>query len=186
MNQKIISKDPIIYEYDSVFDLKICNEIIEISKPGLVDSTTLDLAKTQYRNSSSVDFVTGEIPQVDYVINSLISLSRYTHDDYDPAQVTCYSEGGEYLPHFDSYQRLNKDSMQRTTTYIVYLNDGFIGGETYFPKIDMEVLPKAGKVLMIRNCFENSEHTHPYSLHQSKKIKSGYKYILTIWAKDKF
>lgn len=68
--------------------------------------------------------------------------------------------------HFDAiYEKAN-----RYLVYLWYLNDVDEGGETRFPKLDFEVRPKAGRLLMFP----------PYWMYQHEGVapRSGDKYIV--------
>ena len=56
---------------------------------------------------------------------------------------------------------------------ILYLNDNFEGGETYFEYFDLKVKPEIGKTLIWP-----AEWTHA---HKGEVLRSGVKYIVTGW-----
>ena len=59
----------------------------------------------------------------------------------------------------------DKEMAVRYLSFLFYLNDDFEGGETVFPEFDLEIKPKAGRVLMFPPIW-----THP---HYAKKVISG-------------
>lgn len=64
----------------------------------------------------------------------------------------------------------------RTHTAILYLNDGFVGGNTRFKETDFgpyrEVAPQAGKLI----AFDVAMNAHSVS-----KLVSGKRYVLNMW-----
>ena len=105
--------------------------------------------------------------------------------DLTKIQVQKYSEKEKYLSHLDSYSKkfMDKECVsQRHVTFIMYLNEVKKGGETYFPLLDIRIEPKKGSLIAFENCFKNTIYTHPKSLHGSKPIQSGEKYILNFWS----
>ena len=52
-------------------------------------------------------------------------------------------------------------------TAIIYLNDDFIGGETYFTDKNVSINPKAGSLLLFQHQLK----------HEGKSVELGTKYI---------
>ena len=102
-------------------------------------------------------------------------------------QIQKYKENYFYKPHFDtntSLDRINsKDlDLQRRFSIILYLNDDFEGGETYFPHLDITIHPKACMVVVFENCIRETNFPNPLALHEGKKITRGTKFILNSWS----
>lgn len=68
----------------------------------------------------------------------------------------------------------------RYATILVYLNDDFTGGETIFPKLNIKIKPKIGKVLIFYS-LDSKENTILDSLHGGLPITSGVKWICNKW-----
>lgn len=78
-----------------------------------------------------------------------------------------YHPGQYFAPHFDG--SFTRNHLERSyVTFMVYLNEGFGGGETGFPRQDRKILPRAGQAL----CFQH------YQLHEGCPLTSGVKYVL--------
>lgn len=76
-----------------------------------------------------------------------------------------YEPGQQFRFHQDgSFERANGE--KSLLTFMIYLNDGFEGGETRFP--GASVTPKTGMALVFR---------HPL-LHEGATVQSGIKYVL--------
>lgn len=81
------------------------------------------------------------------------------HDyPYDPKQINYYSHGGD-----------------RVGTGILYLNDDFEGGHTCFPKLGVDIAPKAGSILYFKQNYD--EAINWSTIHESTKITKGTKWI---------
>lgn len=77
-----------------------------------------------------------------------------------------YSKGQRFKMHRDgSYQRNEQECS--FFSFLIYLNEDFEGGETYFEK-GINVKPKTGSVLVFK---------HPLR-HEGKSLISGIKYVL--------
>lgn len=95
-------------------------------------------------------------------------------------QLQCvkYSPGQFFGPHFDSNSTLN-----RKHTILIYLNENFIGGETYFPELLLTVQPKTGTALWFLN-QDDDRNIIPYSRHAGLPVRYGTKYACNVWVKD--
>lgn len=88
-----------------------------------------------------------------------------------------YAPGQEFRPHFDA---LPKTGNQRIKTVLVYLNQGYAGGETTFPRYGLTVTPKGGDALLFTNTLPDNR-PDPRSLHAGAPVKAGTKWLATRW-----
>ena len=79
-----------------------------------------------------------------------------------------YDPGERFAPHTDgSFRRGNGEESLRT--FMIYLNEGFAGGETSFGERDpMTIVPKAGMALIFDHAL----------LHEGAPVTRGRKYVL--------
>jgi prolyl 4-hydroxylase len=101
-------------------------------------------------------------------------------------QLLRYQNGQEYRPHRDYLPPSlitpleEGGAGQRESTVIVYLNDVKAGGETEFLELNKKIAPKMGRVLAFKNLHaDGSPDTG--TLHAGLPIKSGTKWIATMW-----
>lgn len=87
-----------------------------------------------------------------------IRIKKYMPNDEDQFKV-----------HVDVVRSMG-DSAKRFLVYILYLNDVETGGHTYFPKCDISVKPRAGRLLMFPPFWTNP--------HAGLKPASGPKYVM--------
>ncbi|MCX6212991.1 2OG-Fe(II) oxygenase [Spirosoma sp.] len=92
-------------------------------------------------------------------------------------QCVRYALGQQFKPHYDG-----GNGYDRVHTILVYLNDDFERGETYFPEINMKIQPKAGRALYFRN-LDNNLEIIPTSLHAGLPVDKGIKYGCNIWVR---
>ena len=97
-----------------------------------------------------------------------INVSLYTTKGY----FTVWNVGALAGRHIDNHS--NAEFTQLTT--VIYLNDGYEGGEIYFPEFDFLYKPKAGDALI----FPSYTKEHKY-IHEVKQIKSGTRYTIPFW-----
>jgi prolyl 4-hydroxylase len=78
-----------------------------------------------------------------------------------------YDPGERFALHADGpYCRPNGE--ESLLTFMIYLNDGFAGGETTFPQSHVRIVPKTGMLLLF-----------PHELlHAGEAVTHGRKYVL--------
>tara|TARA_B100001093_G_scaffold145499_1_gene138163 strand:- start:1197 stop:1814 length:618 start_codon:yes stop_codon:yes gene_type:complete len=129
------------------------------------------------------------IDSINLFVDQLKRTFELESKDLTKIQVQKYSKKEKYLSHLDSYPKKfldNESVSQRHVTFIMYLNEVKNGGETYFPLLDIKIKPEKGSLIAFENCFKNTIYTHPKSLHGSKQVLSGEKYILNFWSSKTF
>ena len=68
----------------------------------------------------------------------------------------------------------------RYITFIIYLNDDFKNGETFFPNINKKIIPKTGKAAIFYNVDDKGLILQK-SLHTRLDVKNGEKWIANKW-----
>lgn len=71
----------------------------------------------------------------------------------------------------------------RKISIIIYLNDDYIGGDTYFNKINKSIKPKTGKMIWFENYNNNSVIYE--TEHCGNTVRNGKKYICVLWIRYK-
>lgn len=174
---------------EEVLDLPTCEELIRISeaganfRPSVIrdadtphdDSETIDRAR---RSSDSTVIGFGTLSCVDVIYEKITKLIGCDISQLEPMQVVRYGPGDRFQPHHDADGKL-----RRTKTVLVYLNDQFDGGYTYFPMIETAIQPLAGAALIFDN-IDATGKVIPESLHESTTIEKGIKYVCNIWVHE--
>ncbi len=74
---------------------------------------------------------------------------------------------GEYFGlHYDG--NFARDGECSELTFMIYLNDGFSGGETSFPELDKTIRPRTGTALLFQHML----------LHEGCAVQRGVKYAI--------
>jgi prolyl 4-hydroxylase len=92
-----------------------------------------------------------------------------------------YRSGQQFRPHFDSIGHARN---QRIKTVLIYLNEGFTGGETHFPKLGVTIRPKAGDAVSFTNTLAD-DTTDLRSLHAGLPVVQGVKWLATRWIRKR-
>lgn len=127
--------------------------------------------KEQYK------FFIGILKRMRDAIIKEFNLDRTIHPD--TMQFVKWEEGREQESHSDNshFDGAPHHTSWRLYSGIIYLNDDYDGGETYFPFLNHEIVPKRGRMGMFYGDLEHS--------HGVKKIQNGErKTIITFWCHD--
>lgn len=102
-----------------------------------------------------------------------------------------YRPGQEFRPHHDFlrtdhpyWSRQATVGGQRTWTLMVFLDVPAEGGRTRFPRLELEVPPRAGTLLAWNNLDATGE-PNELTLHQGMPVRAGVKHILTRWYRER-
>lgn len=100
-------------------------------------------------------------------------------DWFELPEILRYPGGGEYKPHADadnwnSQTRQWERVLDRDLSVLIYLNEGYTGGEIQFPNFGLSLQPKRG--LMI--AFPSDARY----VHAARPVTSGVRYALVSWA----
>ncbi len=95
----------------------------------------------------------------------------------EPLSVLHYSSGQQYHPHLDALPGVTN---QRIKTVLVYLNQGYVGGETRFASSDLQVAGRAGDAIVFDNCWPDGRIKKD-SLHAGLPVRHGVKWLATRW-----
>lgn len=115
-------------------------------------------------------------------INLRIASASDTHvTEGEPLTVLRYRPGQEYRPHFDALPNV---ANQRIKTVLVYLNEGFGGGETLFLASGLKVTPRAGDAILFDNIKADGA-IDMQSRHAGLPVTHGAKWLATRWIRAK-
>ena len=91
-----------------------------------------------------------------------------------------YRPGQQYRPHIDALPGV---ANQRQLTAILFCNDGFAGGETRFPRLDLTVRAREGDLLLFANVQADGT-SDARSEHAGLPVIEGEKWIATRWIRQ--
>ncbi len=171
-----------------------CDKIIQIATlKGLTTSEVFEkneLTSTETINKAHRNSETAWLKKnndiVERIAARIAEITNTSIDLQEDLQCVRYQKGGIFKEHYDAYSEdelcviYEQGNRQRFSTFLIYLNDGYSGGETTFPKIKKTVIPEKGKAIYFKN-INDSHVIIPESLHKGSRIKSGEKWIANIW-----
>ena len=118
-----------------------------------------------------------------YVSRRAASLLSRDPTTVEPLQVVRYtSPEAFYNVHHDHGAFYGKTTEHRPWTILVFLNDVASGGYTWFPKLDLKIVPRAGDAIAWSNVDEDGK-ADPDMVHagQPPGEEGIEKYAVNIW-----
>lgn len=100
--------------------------------------------------------------------------------------VLHYAPGERYAPHVDYIPNTPQNAQhlaqrgQRVRTLLVYLNDGFEGGATEFPRLGLSFKPPRGSALIFDSVTPDGQ-VDPMTLHTGAPPTAGEKWVISKW-----
>jgi len=178
----------------SFLSAKECQGIIELSAP--LFSRSQVVSDESARNHSGRSSFTAMLEKNDnthlrdlYLRSA--HLLKVPLENLEYGQCVSYQTGQEYQAHYDTPdagtpmgQKIITKYGQRIVTLLIYLNDDFQGGETYFPNLDYKVRPETGMAVIFKNT-DREGNIDPNSLHAGLPVFSGQKFAFNLWGWSK-
>jgi prolyl 4-hydroxylase len=108
-------------------------------------------------------------------------------------QCIHYDVKQQYRNHYDTYvddgsegsEQVLRNGGQRIFTALIYLNRPSMGGQTRFTKLDHNIAPDIGRLLVFTNVYEGTNLRHPLSEHAGLSVTKGEKWAMTTWFREK-
>lgn len=131
--------------------------------------------KLHARSSSSVMLEDRTHPILKFLYKMCAEHEQVPQSAIEDIQCVRYKRSQRFRAHFDA-----GIGVSRMATYLLYLNDDFEGGETYFPMLDLAISPHQGSCLRFTNTDCEGRILWA-SQHGGLPVQSGTKYALNIW-----
>ena len=146
----------------------------------VVDPRTGGMVPHPVRRSSGTFF---SVFDEDLVVNALnrriAAASGTAAAQGEPLQLLRYEPGNEYKTHLDA---LHGEQNQRILTVLVYLTEGYEGGETHFPRTGLSYKGGIGDALLFRNVTGDGR-PDPMAEHAGRPVGKGVKIIASRWVR---
>ena len=199
----------IIHEFENFLDYKSCQAIIDYSKLKVMDSKVMcadgNQCYNKNRTSKNIFLRDDESKTVMLITEKIERILGIDRGHFEDLQVVNYKPGKEYREHWDACVTENlKDcgnlvekQGQRYATFIIYLNDGYKGGETCFPRINgnkkgycndkdsFKIVPKRGKGVLFFNLTEDGIRAKNEAMHAGLPPINGEKWMCNKWIRTR-
>lgn len=189
--QRVPSPKLTLFIRRAFLEPELCVALIDridaVRRPSTIADPNGDAA---FRTSETGDLDAGD-PIVGEVEQRIAFLTGLNPSHGEPIQGQRYAVGQEFKGHTDyfdpggaDFARFCSIAGNRTWTVMIYLNEPEAGGATRFKAIDKIVQPEAGKLLAWNNRRPDGS-LNPATLHQGMKVRSGVKYVITKWFRER-
>ena len=182
-----LSATPSVWTFDGFASRAECQYLIETAKPLLAQSSVVDphtgqLRPHPVRTSDGAMFPWASEDLVISALNRRIAAASGTDEPSgEPLQILRYLPGQEYKPHLDA---LPSQGNQRILTMLVYLNEEYSGGETFFTRTGLKFAGATGDGLLFANTGPGG-HPDQNAEHAGLPVARGEKFIASRWIRER-
>ena len=189
-----VADDPLVQVIDDFVTETERNHIIRLTADKLETAlvSAVGAAQTSDGRTGSVAWVKHDhTPIVRGLVKRVSNLVGIPVRHAESLQVVHYGETQEYKPHFDAYDMTTEKGRQRTAkggqrlvTALMYLNEVEDGGGTIFPKLELEVEARPGRMVIFHNVGDHELEDltrHRHSLHGGSPVWGGQKWACNLW-----
>ena len=172
---------------------EVCNWLIELASPSMqrariVDQRTGIAHEDPGRDNSATSV---EVGGGDFILAltraRIAAFTRLPVRGFEVTAILKYEPGQKFGPHHDyldpeapGYLDNLRDEGQRVATFLVYLNEGFEGGETAFPMLNARFKGRKGDALIFWNVAADGS-PDKRTLHSGLPPTRGEKWLLSQW-----
>lgn len=184
--------DPYKYPFilNNFISKEYCDKIIEASVNRLINSEVVGGRISSVRNSQQC-WISKNDPFVSQMFETVSKIFGIPIENAEDLQVVRYLPGQYYNEHHDSCCDDNDKCRefitrggQRKLTVLIYLNNDFGEGHTYFKNLNMKIKPMSGDAIVFYPLADNSCKCHPLALHAGTNVTSGEKWVANLWFRE--
>jgi prolyl 4-hydroxylase len=144
----------------------------------VIDNRSGRQVRDPVRTSDGIGFTWPlENPAVHALNRRIAAASGTGVEQGEPLQVLRYRPGEEYKTHYDAIPGFGN---QRVMTMLVWLNDGYGGGETWFPTAELAVKGRPGDAILFRNTGPDGRRDEA-AAHAGRPVTRGEKLLASRW-----
>jgi prolyl 4-hydroxylase len=188
---------PRIFAVDGFASASLCDWLVELGRPRLKPATTYDPATgvQRYESGRTNSDCHLVLPYSDLVLAAIrariANAIALPLKFFEASTILHYVPSQEFAKHYDflddtlpGYAQEIAQSGQRVLTFLLYLNDGFEGGETDFPLAGVRYKGAKGDAVFFWNVTPDGALDRR-TLHAGLPTTSGEKYLLSQWVRDR-
>jgi len=191
----ILCDNPLIFAIDNYLSADECKHFIELSSDKLKRAVVSGSKKGDISNGR-----TGQNHWIEHNLTEITSTVGKRIEECveqplknaEKYQVIYYNKNQEYRRHYDSWEHDYSEKTLRCIRYggarlytaLCYLNDVEEGGGTNFPKLDITVKAKKGRLLVFQNTYNGTHNRHIQSEHAGMPVIKGEKWAFNLWFRE--
>ncbi|RMB34277.1 prolyl 4-hydroxylase [Sphingomonas sp. PP-F2F-G114-C0414] len=178
-----IGKHPCVQYIPRLFTQEECLHVAysaaDLLEPAMVADprTGASIPNAVRTSDSAVIGPTRETLVIQALNRRVAAVSNTDWRQGEALSVLRYRPGQQFRPHIDA---LPATRNQRIRTVLIYLNDGFSGGATYFVHNALRVTPRMGDAIIFDNVRADGS-IDPTTRHAGEPVTNGVKWLATRW-----
>jgi hypothetical protein len=188
-------EDPRIEVLQDLLPGWACDYVMVLAEPALTRGMVVDESGGESvqdeRSNRVMNFGLADSDVILELINHrLATAAEMPAENAEGLGVLHYSPGERYKPHVDYIPDTpaNAEHLatrgQRARTLLVYLNEGFDGGATEFPRLELAYRPPRGSALVFDSVKADGA-VDPMTLHTGAPTTRGEKWVISKWFRTK-
>jgi hypothetical protein len=153
-------------------------------------SSTAQIAETRTNREMSFTIFNADVV-LSLIRDRIAAASGAPVTHFEIAKLLHYSPGEQFALHADFIEAKTPELArelaargQRAATFLIYLNDGYEGGATQFPRLDWQYRGCRGDALLFSN-VDASGSPHYDTVHAGLPPTSGEKWVLSQWIRTR-
>lgn len=187
-----ISDRPHVGAFRGSVGVDLCDHLIGAALPRLERQEIVDgsgVARTHPHRTAmgaALGFGHIDLPSV-FAGQSMARLAETPYAHGESLMILRYRPGEEYRPHHDFLAPGEPELTrcgQRVRTALLYLNDGYRGGETHFLQSGVAFSGRRGDILIFDN-VDDEGAPDVSARHAGRPVQSGEKWLASLWFRDR-
>lgn len=188
---RTIHDDPLIRSFPAFATAAECDWLIgrsqgRLSRAQVYNAVTQEVQAHETRTNTAANFGLLDVDLVQIVVQARIAAATGIPQSHlEAPAVLHYAIGEQITEHFDFVDPATPDhdaqvarDGQRMVTFLVYLNDGYEGGETEFPRLGVSHKGEKGEGMFFVNSLEGGK-ADVRTVHAGRPPRGGEKWIVS-------
>jgi hypothetical protein len=194
---EVLHEDPRICKFAGFVNGRVCDWLIERARGRLERARVYDAERhtdivDDSRTNSFAVFNAMEADLVHLLVQTRMSVGcGQPVRHMEASTVLHYAVGQTIGHHYDfvdpahaGYAEEVRTRGHRVATFLIYLNDGYEGGETIFPRIGVRHAGRRGEGLMFVNTLPDGQ-PNLRTLHSGEPPTQGEKWVFSQFVRDR-
>ena len=193
----VVHEDPRICNFPRFISERVCDWLIERARGRLERARVYDVRRQtdivdESRTNSFAVFNAMEADLVHLMVQTRMSIGcGQPVSHMEASTVLHYAVGQTIGHHYDFVDPADPGQAEdvrtrghRVATFLIYLNDGYQGGETVFPRIEVSHAGQRGEGLLFVNTLPDGQ-PDLRTLHSGEPPTQGEKWVFSQFVRDR-
>jgi prolyl 4-hydroxylase len=192
--RRVLADAPRLRVFENFATPEECDWLIgacraQLGRATVYKATADQLHVDDTRTNTEADFQFGASDIVLSLIRDRIARAAAVPvEHYEVAKLLHYAPGEAFTRHSDFFMPWMSEELetrgQRVATFLIYLNEGYEGGETEFTDAGLKFKGRKGDALLFLN-VDRQGQGDPMSFHAGQPVTHGEKWVFSQWIRNK-